>query len=86
MWCAVRDTQGTVVHSAQWPSDPNAPEASRLELVTGKRVVLVGTGASAIQILPEIAKVADRWVRPEGTSVCNKAHCSDLGIDGSRCC
>lgn len=40
---------GPQLHSAKWDTS--------LDL-TGKRVALVGTGASAIQVLPEIAKVA----------------------------
>ena len=39
--------QGEVFHSARWNHD--------LDL-TGKRVAVIGTGASAIQIVPEIAK------------------------------
>lgn len=42
---------GPSFHSAQWEHD--------LDL-TGKRVAVVGTGASAIQFVPEIAKVASQ--------------------------
>jgi 4-hydroxyacetophenone monooxygenase len=38
--------RGPIFHTAQWPAD--------LDL-TGKRVALVGTGASAMQVLPAIA-------------------------------
>lgn len=42
---------GPLFHSARWPSDLD---------VTGKRVAVVGTGASAMQIVPSIAgKVAN---------------------------
>jgi 4-hydroxyacetophenone monooxygenase len=37
---------GAVFHSAQWPDDVD---------LTGKRVAIVGTGASAMQIVPAIA-------------------------------
>ena len=40
---------GPVVHTARW--DPE------LEL-EGKRVAIIGTGASAVQVIPEVAKVA----------------------------
>jgi len=43
------DFQGDVFHSAQWRHDVD---------LTGKRVAVVGTGASAIQFVPRIAKVA----------------------------
>lgn len=39
--------QGEVFHSAQWNHDVD---------LTGKRVAVIGTGASAIQIVPEIQK------------------------------
>ncbi|MFZ5846326.1 MAG: flavin-containing monooxygenase [Actinomycetota bacterium] len=39
--------QGEVFHSARWNHDYD---------LTGKRVAVIGTGASAIQIVPEIAK------------------------------
>ncbi|WP_088286535.1 NAD(P)/FAD-dependent oxidoreductase [Kineosporia sp. A_224] len=40
---------GTVMHTARWDSS--------LDL-TGRRVAVVGTGASAIQLVPQVAKVA----------------------------
>lgn len=40
------DFQGQVFHSAHWPADLD---------VTGQRVAIVGTGASAMQIVPAIA-------------------------------
>jgi cyclohexanone monooxygenase len=43
----VETFQGEVFHSAQWNHDYD---------LTGKRVAVIGTGASAIQIVPEIAK------------------------------
>lgn len=56
--------EGTVFHSAQWRHD---------HPLSGKRVALIGTGASAIQIAPEIAPVVEKlsvfqrtppWVLP----------------------
>jgi len=55
---------GRLFHSARW--DPEID-------LTGKRVAVVGTGASAVQIVPEVAKVAEHltvfqrsapWIRP----------------------
>ena len=40
---------GKIVHSARWDDDYD---------FTGKRVAVIGTGASAIQLVPEVAKVA----------------------------
>ncbi len=42
-----RDAGGTVFHSAEWDHGVD---------LTGKRVAVIGTGASAIQIVPEIVK------------------------------
>jgi cyclohexanone monooxygenase len=56
--------QGEVFHSARWNHDVD---------LTGKRVAVIGTGASAIQIVPELAKIAGQldvyqrtapWVMP----------------------
>ncbi|WP_432548438.1 flavin-containing monooxygenase [Kineococcus sp. SYSU DK004] len=44
---------GPVFHSARW--DPSAD-------LTGKRVGVVGTGASAVQLVPELARTAGRVV------------------------
>ncbi|WP_151083349.1 flavin-containing monooxygenase [Nocardioides cynanchi] len=40
---------GEIFHSARWDHDAD---------LTGKRVAVIGTGASAIQIVPEVQKVA----------------------------
>ncbi|MFB8030324.1 flavin-containing monooxygenase [Streptomyces sp. NPDC056465] len=58
------DFPGKVFHSAQWDHDYD---------LSGKRVAVIGTGASAIQIVPEIQREAGRltlfqrtppWVMP----------------------
>lgn len=49
-----RDTFiGPAFHSARWPRDFDP---------AGKRIAVVGTGASAFQLVPELAKVASRVV------------------------
>lgn len=45
----IDDFEGTVMHSAAWDADVD---------VAGKRVAVVGTGASAIQIVPRVAETA----------------------------
>ena len=56
--------QGPAFHTAQWESQHN---------LEGKRIAVIGTGASAFQTVPEIARVAERvtvfqrtppWVAP----------------------
>jgi cyclohexanone monooxygenase len=44
----IDDFQGEVFHSARWRHDVD---------LTGKRVAVIGTGASAIQLVPELQKV-----------------------------
>ena len=41
--------QGEVFHSARWDHDVD---------LRGKRVAVIGTGATAVQLIPEIAEVA----------------------------
>ncbi|MDO9410494.1 NAD(P)/FAD-dependent oxidoreductase [Patulibacter sp.] len=59
------DFEGTLVHTAKWDDD--------LDL-TGRRVAVIGTGASAIQLVPEVAPIAERvtvfqrtppWIAPK---------------------
>ena len=59
------DFQGKIIHSARWDHDYD---------LAGKRVAIVGTGASAVQIVPEIAREVGRldvyqrtpiWVAPK---------------------
>jgi len=60
------DFPGPVFHSARWRQDVD---------LAGKRIALIGTGASAVQIAPELAREAGRlhifqrtapWVLPRG--------------------
>ncbi len=44
----VKDFQGEAFHTARWPKEPVSFE--------NKRVGIIGTGATAIQAIPEIAK------------------------------
>ncbi|OLT29445.1 4-hydroxyacetophenone monooxygenase [Actinomadura sp. CNU-125] len=57
--------QGTTFHSAEWNHDYD---------LTGKRVAVIGTGASAIQFVPQIAKRVEHlalfqrtppWIQPK---------------------
>jgi cation diffusion facilitator CzcD-associated flavoprotein CzcO len=59
------DFRGTVIHSARWDHSCN---------LVGKRVAVIGTGASAVQIIPSIAREVGRldvyqrtpiWVSPK---------------------
>ena len=44
----VGDFAGLTMHTARWDHDQD---------LTGKRVAIIGTGASAVQVIPEIAPI-----------------------------
>jgi cation diffusion facilitator CzcD-associated flavoprotein CzcO len=46
----LHDFKGTLAHSAAWPKDLDW---------SGKRVAVIGTGSSSIQMLPHLAKTAE---------------------------
>lgn len=61
----VADFAGTVVHTARWDDDAD---------LDGKRVAIIGTGATAVQLIPELAERAAHltvfqrtpiWVTPK---------------------
>ena len=61
----VHDFGGEVIHTAKWDDEAD---------LTGKRVAVIGTGATAVQLIPEIADVAAEltvfqrtpiWVTPK---------------------
>lgn len=61
----VEDFAGTVVHTARWDDTAD---------LDGKRVAIIGTGATAVQLIPELARRAARltvfqrtpiWVTPK---------------------
>ncbi|MHC3003004.1 flavin-containing monooxygenase [Gordonia sp. GN26] len=47
----IESFEGKIVHSARWDNDHD---------FTGQRVAVIGTGASAIQLVPELAEVTSR--------------------------
>lgn len=60
----IENFKGKMIHSAMWDHSYD---------FTGKRVAVIGTGASGVQIIPELVKVADKvtvfqrtpgWVMP----------------------
>ena len=47
----VTEFAGTTLHTARWDSSVD---------LTGKRVAIIGTGASAVQVIPEIAPIVEQ--------------------------
>jgi cation diffusion facilitator CzcD-associated flavoprotein CzcO len=65
-WPGLESFRGPAFHTARWEHEHD---------LTGRRVAVVGTGSSAIQLVPEVAKVAGRvllfqrepgWILPKG--------------------
>ena len=65
--------KGVSFHASDWPHEP-------LDL-TGKRVAVIGSGATAIQLIPEVAKVAKQLTvfqrRPNWAAPLNNAPISE---------
>ncbi|WP_422061465.1 flavin-containing monooxygenase [Sphingopyxis sp.] len=55
----LRDFQGRIFHSARWDYDYTGGDASSaLDKLADKRVGVIGTGATAVQIVPRVAEHA----------------------------
>ncbi|WP_030484078.1 flavin-containing monooxygenase [Nocardioides aequoreus] len=70
----LEDFAGPVVHTARWDHD---------QQYAGRRVAVIGTGASAIQVVPELAEVASHldvyqrtppWIIPRGDHAYHRLH------------
>jgi len=76
----IDDFGGQSFHPFDWPHDP--PD------LAGKRMAVIGTGASAIQIIPEVAKQVDHLTvfqrRPNWAAPLNNSMISPDEMDGIR--
>lgn len=81
---AGRDSfQGESWHTARWPSGAD---------LTGKTIAVIGSAASAVQLVPEVAKVAGRlhvfqrtanWVMPKDDTPYGADELEEMRRDGS---
>lgn len=79
-----RDTfQGESWHTARWPTDAD---------LTGKTIAVIGSAASAVQMVPEVAKVAARlhvfqrtanWIMPKEDTPYSADELAEMLRDGS---
>ncbi len=78
----IGDFRGQSCHTARWPHEPVD--------FTGKRVAVIGTGATGVQTIQEVAKTAGRltvfqrtpnWCAPQDRSRRNGAHPRRLSGD-----
>jgi cyclohexanone monooxygenase len=55
----VHTFKGSSFHTARWPHDPDpkSPHGAKIDF-SGKRVAVIGTGSSGVQVIQELAKVA----------------------------
>jgi cation diffusion facilitator CzcD-associated flavoprotein CzcO len=53
--------KGNSWHTARWPRDPNGFGGKYTDF-TGERVAVIGTGASGVQVIQEVAKTAEKLV------------------------
>lgn len=53
----VHTFRGTSLHTATWPRDPDGFGPAKLDL-EGKRIAVIGTGSSGVQVIQEMAKIA----------------------------
>ncbi|CAN8104527.1 unnamed protein product [Discula destructiva] len=56
----LEDFQGSLIHTARWDYhiSGGSPENQELTAFKGKRIGIIGTGASAVQAVPKLAEVA----------------------------
>ncbi|TWG92934.1 cation diffusion facilitator CzcD-associated flavoprotein CzcO [Nocardioides sp. J9] len=57
----IEDFAGTVMHTTRWDDDVD---------LEGKRIGVIGTGATAVQLVPELAAVADHLTVYQRTPIC----------------
>ncbi len=72
----MEDFRGTAFHTFNWPADPNGWGGKDVGYA-GKRVGIIGTGATGVQVIQEVAKTAGHltvfqrrpnWCTPLGNS------------------
>ena len=57
----VHTYKGEAYHTGRWPHDPDGFGGAKLNFA-GKRVAVIGTGSSGVQVIQEMAKVAGELV------------------------
>lgn len=85
----IDDFAGESYHTALWPRDPNG-FGSPINDFTGKRVGVIGTGATGIQVIQEVAKSAEQlyvfqrtpnWCAPLLNSKVDEATAAQMKAD-----
>ncbi len=83
----VHTFEGDWWHTGRWPRDPDSNAGAKIDF-TGKRVAVVGTGASGVQVIQEMSKVAkDLYVFQRSPNWCcplGNAPVSQEEMDGIK--
>lgn len=58
----IEDFKGESFHTSRWPRDPNDPNGARQIDYRGKRVGVIGTGATGVQLIPIVAQTAQELI------------------------
>ena len=73
-------------HTGRWPRDPDSNKGANIDFA-GKRVAVIGTGASGVQVIQEMAKVAKQlyvfqrspnWCCPLGNAPVSQAEMDEI--------
>jgi cyclohexanone monooxygenase len=82
----IDDFQGQSLHTGYWPRDPEGFGPAPLDFV-GKRVGVIGTGSSGVQVIQELSKVAGEltvfqrspnWCTPLGNGPISAREMEDI--------
>jgi cation diffusion facilitator CzcD-associated flavoprotein CzcO len=74
--------RGVSFHTSRWPADPNGGVGGMPIDFEGKRVGVIGTGATGVQLIPEIARTArDLFVFQRSPNWCTPLRNSPISAD-----
>jgi cation diffusion facilitator CzcD-associated flavoprotein CzcO len=54
----IESFKGVAFHTSRWPRDPDGGNEGLPLDIAGKRVAIIGTGATGVQLIPQLAKTA----------------------------
>ena len=81
----IDDFGGEAYHTALWPQDPDGFGGSKDIDFSGKRVGVIGTGATAVQLIQEVAKtVGELFVFQRTPNWCAPLHNSSIDAEEQK--
>jgi len=77
--------KGEAYHTALWPQDPDGFGGRKDIDFSGKRIGVIGTGATAVQLIQEVAKTAgELFIFQRSPNWCAPLHNSPIGDEEQR--